>query len=67
MSIFSLGYQKKTLKILIEIKQLLLTVGRTYEPEDSLFHVEQMDTEGELNELERNLKDPEKLKHLVRN
>lgn len=54
------------MKMLLEIKQILLSLGKTYEPDNSPFHIEQIDSSNEFDLLENNLNDPETRERLVR-
>ena len=53
------------MKVLLEIRQLLLNIGRNYEPEDSPFHLVQIDSLDQLDEFEVTLRDIDVRNRLV--
>ncbi|CAB4003364.1 Hypothetical predicted protein [Paramuricea clavata] len=53
-------FQKRVLHLLTEIRDSLQRVGKTFEPADSAFHLEQLKTKEEFCKMEEHLRDVEK-------
>ena len=60
-----LDFQKKVLRCFAELKDLLLKLGKVYEPEESDFFLKTVQTFKEYQELEEALEDQEKNKLMV--
>ncbi|KAL7855844.1 hypothetical protein AOLI_G00194480 [Acnodon oligacanthus] len=58
-------FQKCVLGKLVEIIEEVRRVGRRFEPEDSDFHIQRMDTEEEFDVLETELKTPESRQFMI--
>jgi hypothetical protein len=62
---FITGFQKRVLHLLTEIRDSLQQVGKTFEPADSAFHLEQLKTKEEFCKMEEHLRDVEKKNMVV--
>ena len=65
LRVLFLDFQKKVLRCFAELKDLITSLGKTYEPEDSDFFIKQVKTIEEFDELEESLADPDTRKMMV--
>lgn len=69
MIYYSLGFfsafQKRVLGLLVDIKSHVARVGKSYEPAESDFFLEELDSVDKLQELENSLDDDQKRKQMV--
>ena len=61
----STEYQKKSLQLLVDIKTLLMQLGRTYEPNVSPYHIDQITSKDQLDDIESDLVDHTKKEKVV--